>query len=263
MKKSNTSVPDDALTDEQLTAYLDGALAEDDRTRVENALAADPQAQQRLAQLELPDGLFAQAFDLDAMGAPAMPAALRTKVDAAAAPQVANTNKAPRYFWPASLAASFALGMLLMTALRPAGQGPEQMSWVDTVASYQALYVTETLSGQRQAPEITQSVLARAESLMGVDLQAALEIDGLDFKRVQMLSLDGEPLIQMAYLDAQGQPYAFCLTMRGTQDAGQMMRMSFDLATSSWVEDGVGFVLVGGQDETTTNDIAAQFRRAI
>lgn len=254
---------DKAVTDEQLTAYLDDELSGDMRNMVEDALASDPQVQHRLERLQLPTGLLETAYDLKALGAPSMPAALREKMTEAAGQKPANTNKVPGYLWPISVAASFVLGMLLMTALRPATSGADQISWVDTVASYQALYVTETLSGDQQAPEITQHVLARAQSVLGVDLHAALDVEGLTFKRVQMLSIDGAPLIQMAYLDAQGAPFAFCLTMQSLNDQEQETRISFDLATSSWVENGIGFVLVGGQDGSKTAEIAARFRRAL
>lgn len=254
---------DRSVTDEQLTAYLDDALPSDTRKLVEDALANDPKVQHRLEHLHVPLGLLKQAYDPAAMGAPSMPADLRKKMNVVPTPEAANSNKAPRYFWPASLAASFALGMLLITAMRPAGHGIEQMTWVDTVASYQALYVTETIAGPRQAPDVTERVLARAQSIMGVDLQAALDIEGLTFKRIQMLALDGEPLIQMAYLDQQGRPFAFCLTRQTTGDLDQETRMSFDLAASSWVKDGVGFVLVGGQNGLETEEIAAKFQSVI
>jgi len=181
-------------------------------------------------------------------------------------PVAANTNKAPRFAWPMGLAASFALGMVVMTALGPndstdvASATPD---WVETVASYQALYTTETLSGAVQDRTVSSAILARARDELGVDLTGALDIEGLTFKRVQMLAIDGAPLIQMAYLDAEGRPFAFCLTMRDDADQDALSKMSWDLATSSWVEDGVGFVLVGGEDTDRVGEIAQQFRGVI
>lgn len=259
------STAETAWTDAQLTGYLDDALSQDERASLEAALAADPALRQQLDQLRLPDGLLQNAFDVQTIGAPSMSASVLAKMEAEAkatapeVPKAANIDKRPGFFWPLALAASFALGMMVMPVLRPAST----QNWVDTVASYQALYVTETLAGKLQSPEVTQTVLTRAENLLGVDLQGVLDIDGLTFKRAQMLSLDGAPLVQMAYLDAQGQPFAFCLTARNTDDQADQSRMSFDLATASWIENGVGFVLVGGQDGETTREIAAKFRRAI
>ncbi len=274
-----------AVTDEELTAYLDGVLSEKDYARVAAAVAAEPALQGRLDALRLPGGLMSAAYDLSAMGAPQMPAALQEKMaqaqliqsDAAMPPvagvapvvppvHAANTNTAPRLLWPVALAASFALGMVAMSIMRPAE--PEQVAaakpgWVATVASYQSLYTTETLSGSPQDPAASQAILARAETELGVDLSGALNIEGLTFKRVQLLAIDGAPLIQMAYLDAQGQPFAFCLTMRDAEDRGNKTGMSWDLATSSWIEDGVGYVLVGGQDTDRVGEIAARFQSVI
>ena len=265
MSDDNTCV-----TDEELTAFLDETLSQTDHARIEAALAEDPGLQRRLEGLHLPQGLLSRAYDLAAMDAPQMPAALHAQLGSApvasAAHVAANSPKAPGVLWPLALAASFALGMVAMSIMQPdpeAQLASAKPGWVDTVASYQALYTTETLAGAAQDPAASRAILARAETLLGVDLTAALDIDGLSFKRVQMLAIDGAPLIQMAYLDDEGQPFAFCLTMRNAQDRDTLTKMSWDLATSSWVEDGVGFVLVGGADETRVGEIAKRFRGVI
>lgn len=266
-----------SVTDELLTAYLDGAVSEQEQAELDAAFEADPELAQRLEALQVPGGIFDSAFDLDAMDAPQMPEALRNKIEAAApavdpvspvaaTPVAANTNKAPRFAWPMAIAASFALGMVVMTALGPKDStdlASATPGWVETVASYQALYTTETLSGAVQDRTVSSAILARARDELGVDLTGALDIEGLTFKRVQMLAIDGAPLIQMAYLDAEGRPFAFCLTMRDDADQDALSKMSWDLATSSWVEDGVGFVLVGGEDTDRVGKIAQQFRGVI
>ena len=258
------------VTDEELTAFLDETLSQADHARIEAALAEDPGLQRRLEGLHLPEGLLSRAYDLAAMDAPQMPAALRAQLGSApvasAAPVAANSPKAPGVLWPLALAASFALGMVAMSIMQPDPEAQLALAkpgWVDTVASYQALYTTETLAGAAQDPAASRAILARAETLLGVDLTPALDIDGLSFKRVQMLAIDGAPLIQMAYLDDEGQPFAFCLTMRDAQDRDTLTKMSWDLATSSWIEDGVGFVLVGGADETRVGEMAQRFRGVI
>jgi len=227
---------DTHVTDEDLTAFLDDALPDPERARIEASMAADPALQHRLDALYLPEGLLSRAYDMAAMDAPQMPAALRAQVAAAATqptttvqaempiPEPANINKAPAFLWPMALAASFALGMVAMNILQPAAQtelASVKPGWVETVASYQALYTTETLSGTPQDTETTQAILARAEGLLDVDLTPALDIEGLTFKRVQMLAIDGAPLIQMAYLDDQGRPFAFCLTIRCLPPSGR------------------------------------------
>jgi len=213
-----------SVTDELLTAYLDGAVSEQEQAELDAAFEADPELAQRLEALQVPGGIFDSAFDLDAMDAPQMPEALRNKIEAAA---------------PA------------VDPVSPVAATPV------------AANTTETLSGAVQDRTVSSAILARARDELGVDLTGALDIEGLTFKRVQMLAIDGAPLIQMAYLDAEGRPFAFCLTMRDDADQDALSKMSWDLATSSWVEDGVGFVLVGGEDTDRVGKIAQQFRGVI
>ena len=234
------------LTDAELTAYLDGAADGALHNRIDQALAEDDALAARLEGLTIDmDGLNA-AYDLDHLAPPDIPDDLTPA-----------SSGTVRLVWPAALAASFALGMLAMAALRPA---PD---WVETVASYQALYVTETLSGAAQSPEISQAVLQTAQDTLGVDLQNATKVDGLTFKRAQILAIDGRPLIQMAYLDPRGVPFAFCVTAAETGDSAPRQVMSHDLATSSWVSDGVGFVLLGGTDTRTVADLSVQLRQRL
>ena len=219
-----------AFTDEALTAYLDGEADAALRAQIDAAL------QGRLEALSLPEGAVSRAFDLGAIAAPSYPKGL----GAEPAP------KTSKIIWPAAIAASFVLGMAVMQALQPE---PRQPGWVDVVASYQSLYVTETLEGMAQPEAVSREILAEAETLLGVSLEAALQIDGLEFKRVQRLALGDTPLYQMAYLDAEGRPFAFCLTPVSAESRGMATKTSWQLAQSSWVEDGVGFVLIGGEDE--------------
>lgn len=100
-------------------AILDETLlSQTEHARIEAASAQDPALQRRLEGLHFPQGLLTRAYDLAAMDAPQMPAALRAQLAAAAteteppAADAANTNKAPGLLWPLTLAASFARGMV-------------------------------------------------------------------------------------------------------------------------------------------------------
>ncbi|MEM7472192.1 MAG: hypothetical protein AAF340_12650 [Pseudomonadota bacterium] len=225
-----------AFTDEALTAYLDGEADAPLRAQINHALEADAGLRARLQELEFPKELLAQGFAPENLDAPEIPAHLVEP----------SSSGFSGFVWPAAIAASFALGMVVMQALQPAPQKP---GWVDQVASYQSLYVTETLDGAPQPSEVSERVLSEAEDLLGVSLDAALDIQGLEFKRIQVLALGDQPLIQMAYLDEAGVPFAFCLTPLTAEDRGMATKTSWQLAQSSWVESGVGFVLIGGDDE--------------
>lgn len=218
-----------SFSDEELTAFLDGEAEAGLVAQIEASL---PALEARLAALDLPLETLRAGLDPAHLRAPEM-----APLPVAAAPQ--------RFaMWqPAALAASFALGAFLFSPSEP------EPSWVDAVASYQALYVTETLSGTTQDGEVTQAVLMRAQAALGVDVDAARVLDGLTFKRAQMLAIGGEPLLQMAYLDSEGVPFAFCLTRTDGADKDPVTTVNHNLSTTSWVRDGVGFVLIGGDDD--------------
>ena len=152
--------------------------------------------------------------------------------------------------------------MVATTLLIPAPeppQGPAPLGWTAAVASYQSLYVTETLSNTGQAAAETDAVLARAADEFEVALAPATQIDGITFKRAQMLGFKGKPLLQMAYLTPDGTPFALCLIRTDKPDRGTKGIEMFDVAGVSWVKDGVGYLLIGGNDVGRVEDLSGSF----
>lgn len=235
------------FTDAELTAYLDGEADADLLSRIDAALEDDAGLADRMSDLSAGMDALVAAFDLDRLEPPAyVPVATTT------APQRMNRIAAPM-----ALAASFVLGMVVMRILQPAP------NWVDTVANYQALYVTETLAGTAQSAEVSESVFETADASLGVDLRPATEIEGLAFKRAQLLAIEGRTLVQMAYLDAEGRPFAFCAVRLDDGDQSILSEMSHGLAAASWVEDGVGYVLIGGEDVDAVSAMTSQVQRSL
>ena len=246
-----TSTPQDGFTDADLTAYLDGQADDDLQAALAAALAHDTDLQTRLATLDMPLGTLRAALDPRQLGAPEMPPHLH-----AAAPAPARTA---RVWVPAALAASFALGL----ALSSVWQRPAPSDWIATIASYQALYTTQTLANSPQKSDLSHPALAQAQSDLAVALDPATAIEGLEFKRAQVLAIRQNPLIQMAYLDASGIPFAFCVTRVDEADRPLRTEVSHDLATASWVENGIGYVLIGGQDGGQITTLATRFSVAL
>lgn len=237
------------FTDQALQAYLDGAASDADSAAIETALAQDDALGMRLMELDGAGAALRAAFDLDVLDAPAMPK-----------PQAPPSGRAWGYVVaPVALAASFVLGMFVS----PIQQAPASAGWIDQVANYQALYVTETLAGATQSSALTRSTFDRVEAELGLSWDSAPQIDGLTFKRAQMLGINGEALVQIAYLDADGNPWALCITRVGQDDRDLSSKMSHALAASSWVENGLGFVLVGGQDTDRAARLADGVRETI
>ncbi|MEX0317730.1 MAG: anti-sigma factor [Ruegeria sp.] len=233
------------FSDEELTAYLDGEADAPLRDRIDQALADDPALAEQLQGLELPLDAMRDALSADMLGAPAMPAGLLP------APQ---PRRAPLAL-VASVALAFGLGALSTYLLQPKAQPP---GWKAVVASYQSLYVTDTVADAAQPPEMTAQVLAGFGADHGVDLTPAQSVQGLEFKRAQILGFRGKPLLQMAYLGENGVPVAFCITRSKGEDRGPQNETLAGLAATSWVSNGVGYLVIGGQDQDVTETLAKE-----
>lgn len=215
------------ITDEDLTAHLDGEADAVTRTAIEDALASDSQLIKRLEGLDIPlDRLRAEG------------AALAEAVPPVVMPDV---RPAPSKGW--LVAASLIFGLLLGAgAMRLANP---QDTWVDAIANYQALYVPATLAGDVQPVEITKAVVSAFEAEAGISLTGVTEIAGLTFKRAQTLGIEGRRLLQLAYVTEDGRPVAYCLTTVQDRDRLARHSVTYGLGAVDWVKDGVGYVLVG------------------
>jgi len=239
-----------AFTDEELTAYLDGEADTGLRSRVELALTSDAALAQRLQALDLPMAALRNAFSSEALGAPHMPAELIP----------ARSESRAQLRLAAGLALAFGLGVLSTYMLQPGPQPQTAPGWKAVVASYQALYVTGTVVNAAQPPEAAAEVLAGFGSGHGIDLSPAQSVPGLEFKRVQLLGFKGKPLLQMAYLGPDGVPVAFCITRSSGEDKPMQSEVLGGMATASWVRDGVGYLVIGGQDQGFVDAVAADIQ---
>ena len=83
-------------------------------------------------------------------------------------------------------------------------------------------------------------------------------MDGLDFKRAQVLEWNGAPLAQLVYQDASGRPVALCL--HRSKD-GAVERTAVTLSGMSgmtWRRGDIGFIAIGPVDAATMDQIAEQ-----
>ena len=241
------SMTDRVFSDEELTAFLDGQASPQLTEQIAAAAEGDDILQDRIEQLEAPVAQLRAAFEPDRITAPKMPDHIGA----------ASLRVWTRLAVPAAMAACFALGLFVAPKFQQ-GAG-----WVDQVASYQALYVTETLNGAAQDPAATQAALGQANTNLGFEFYQAPQIEGMTFKRAQILAVDGETLLQLAYLSDDGVPYALCVTRVANDQDGVSIGMSHALATASWVQDGLGFVLVSGQDTDQAGALARQVEQLL
>ncbi|MFS4579747.1 anti-sigma factor family protein [Phaeobacter sp. C3_T13_0] len=240
------NTPSSSFSDGDLMMFADGEASAELAEKLTIAMQTDAILARRVGALQTQVADVQSALDLDLLGAPPMPEHL---LEAAPKPR--------RYAVPLAVAASFALGMVAMTILQP------KSNWVDQVASYQALYVKETLAGGLQDPALTQAVLGQMQQKIGIDLKAIPELDGMTFKRAQMLAIDDAPLAQIAYLADDGTPFALCIMRIGGPDQITEHIQSHDLSATTWSKNGVGYVLIGGSDAARVSEIATDLHTKI
>lgn len=180
-----------SITDTDLIAFLDGELDAPRLAAIEAALAADPALAARAEQLAASDGAVRRAFD--AVLAEPVPAALLAAagavpapvVDLAAAraarPSVAAAMPAarPRWWLPASLAATLALG-LGMGALLPR-------------LNDDAPIIVADAGGTRAGPELA-SALSTARSgtdvaIAGATMRGVISVRASDGRLCRQFSL--------------------------------------------------------------------------
>jgi hypothetical protein len=257
-----------------LRAYVDGELSAIEQVKVEAAVANNEEVRKQVEALRASCLPYRAAFD--ALAAPEMPEALSQQLaalSAVASAEPANNSPKSRRHWlrnsagiGVGLAASFIAGVWVRPALFLESQVDQDFGpWVQAIASYQGLYVRETLERNADSPEGVSKVLQGFRRRAEVDfaqqqvntskaasppaLQTRLAVPdlssvGLAFKRAQLLGFGESPLIQMAYLPAQGKPAALCvLPVAKRVNSLPSGRRMENLSVVAWQKEGLSYVL--------------------
>ena len=232
------------FTDEELTAFLDGEADPKTFAAIEAALLLDQNLAARLDGLRIPIGDIRQGFDGLLASAPKM--TFETEP---------STPSAMKYApWAACLALGLALGFGLSSR-----SGAPEADWMDYVASYQALYVSDTLAiADLSAPE-QEEQLGALTGALGRDVSNAAAVPNLRFKRGQLLGYQGQPLVQLAYLSPEGLPVALCI-IRSDKAAQEISTSELEgMKTASWRDGEFEYLLIGSQDPTLILTAAQHF----
>jgi anti-sigma factor RsiW len=240
-----------------LRAYVDSELSAAERQSVEVALAHSPELRLQLAAMKASCLPYQAAFDAQVM--PEMPEALKKQLMSMSA--VANVptqispkvQELPRRRWlnfagsGLALAASFAAGVAVKPAwFSGAGAKPvdDVADWAKAVASYQAMYVRDTVERVRDTEANAKRVISEFQSqspavLVVPDLSAV----GFEFKRIQRLAFNDKPLIQMAYLPQRGKPAALCVMSAASKgDLDASVRRLENLSIVTWTRTQLSYV---------------------
>ncbi|WGI23144.1 hypothetical protein [Amylibacter sp. IMCC11727] len=252
------------FTDEDLTAFLDGEADDALVKAIETALGSDPALNDRLAALDVPMGALKSGLDAFMDQAPAMPLIDVPTINPAVEPNIVAMAPARRWGGLAAAAAVvFAFGLGAFGGYSIDKQ-EKPLSWMQAAASYQALYVPTTLAIASPDAASGQAQLANVSDVVGQDLTGVQAIDGLDFKRAQVLGYNGKPLIQIAYVNGAGEPMALCVIKldSATEEAVETRTMN-GLAAASWKADGYAYLLIGGSDQAAVQSWAEAAKTSI
>jgi anti-sigma factor RsiW len=233
------------VTDEELVAYLDGALDPVRRREIDAELAHDGRLRARRDGLDIDKDAIRAAFDAVAVVAPV--GTLRERL----------ARHARRFDWRKDrpwlgIAAALVLGVGLGYAIgSDAGDGraahtAADKTWHVAVADYQVLYTGATLAFVAEDAVRQRAEVAAVAAKLGLPIALeALAVPELRYKRTQLLAFRGQPLAQFVYLDQTGVPVALC-AMR-TDDADSPIRTArfHDLDAAFWSKDGYGFIVIG------------------
>ena len=136
-----------------------------------------------------------------------------------------------------------------------------------TVAAYQKFYVRETLQGA-VAPNPVK-VADRLANQTGMQVIIP-EFEGYKFMRAQRLSIDGELLLQLVYLGAEGGPLALCYIAAVDGETGSeqnnttgttTLQNHHGLNTAEWQHNGHRFVIVSDAPEETLTELSQSTRQ--
>ena len=293
---------------EDIRAWVDGELDETQASQVRNAVLSDKRLKQTADKLQASQLPYREAYDKTPM--PDVPESLRTKIEALRSPTVANPavenptvenntvhnpgtnspnienlpNKAANNssFKMIGIAASVIIAALIghlgylagantVTQAAPDASASVETQHTEnfarTVAAYQKFYVRETLQGA-VAPNPVK-VADRLANQTGMQVIIP-ELEGYEFMRAQRLSIDGELLLQLVYLGAEGGPLALCYMAVVDGETGSeqsnttgttTLQNHHGLNTAEWQHNGHRFVIVSDAPEETLTELSQSTRQ--
>ncbi|MBD9445933.1 anti-sigma factor [Rhizobium sp. RHZ01] len=251
------------LSDEELTAYIDGELSDTEVSRIKALLDSNARAAARLELLSRSSLPFKQAFEPLLAEAPKarLDTLLGTPADAKPAPE-----RFGRRGFLGALAACLVAGIVADRAfisIRNRVDAPDESSeWRAVVAEYLALYTVDTLAGPSPSGEAQAAQLARLVDKLGISLSPeAVSLPGVEFKRAQLLQYDEKPLAQIAYLDPETGPLALCIVRSdvGKQDPDVEGRRGMNVVY--WSNETHAFMLIGRIPIDRMQELAEDVRK--
>jgi len=248
----------------ELHAYLDDELDSAAAAQVQQRLAVDAAYRNEFVRLQRLKQLISAAYqnDFNAPVSASLIAATKRLDDAAPLTQPSyrhggptNSMRRQRYL---ALCASLIVGLIGGYFLAPHISGTQAGdTWVEQVANYHAMYTADTLQHVNIAPAEQAAAQQRLNTAVQNDITIPdLSKHGLTFKRSQVLTAAGNPVIQLAYLhDESSTPIALCLTPNDALIAPPAAGKAHDVNFVRWSDTGVSYVVVGHLAHDALHDI--------
>jgi len=165
----------------------------------------------------------------------------------------------------ASVAALFMAGLIGYN-LSYLNEKPSQNDWVSYVAAYQALYANPTLVHIKRDVAREEKEISRVSTSLGktFNLESLTGFQKIDYKRAQILSYEGKPLIQFTYLSKLGAPLALCVIKSSAKtDEAPSYSVKEKQSTALWSKGGYDYILIGGRDQNIIKNASEYFYKTL
>jgi hypothetical protein len=138
----------------------------------------------------------------------------------------------------------------------------EREDWRAAVVKYMELYTNETFAFDDVDPSIQAKKLRAIGDKVGTTLTPEnVAIPGLRFQTAHILSYDGAPLGELAYVGGQGAPVLFCIIANGEADAPTRSERRGAYSLTSWTRARHGYLMIGRLPEQQIADLARTLER--
>jgi anti-sigma factor RsiW len=243
-------------------AYVDGDLPAERRAELETAIAHSADLASRLSVMRASVLPYGAAFERQKL--PPVPPELEKRI----AELVSVSAHAPvrlplKSDWP-RLVAAFFVGVVCCAAVLRWVLTPVStvVPWVQAAADYQRLYSRETLADMAADSAMSAKIIDRLQRLDGIPVRIPdLRSAGLTFKRVQRLSFQDQPVVQMVYLPDRGEPIALCVTQDSGADETPQAKQLGDMQAVVWRSDRLSYVLLAKRSQIDLLKLADQLAK--
>lgn len=246
-----------SYSDQELLAFLNGEVDARRAEQIEQTMRVDRELEHRVMALDPVAAPVREAMT-DLPGRMVLAELERVALDG-------ENRGGSRTPWM-KLAAVLVLGAVLGSGAMWLA-GPSSDDWRGRVAQYQSLYVADTVRLTVASADVLERQLEVAGEKLGRPLdQTSLEAPAsLRLARVQVLGLDDAPLIQIVYQDAEGTPFALCVTTAGPRGGSNepSSEMLHGLATTAWEDGSFRYIFVGGEDLGKTGEVASRLKSVL